>query len=85
MKDEVRELEDFYDELPTLQCGEGGCHNCNAAFVLACAPIVPGRTKEEREAAWAEDTKPDFSPAFLDGYDDDFILDPELGGEGDSG
>ncbi len=78
-------IADFYDELPTLQCGEGGCNACTIAFQSACAPMVPAKGGEKGEE-WKEDweegpTKPDLAPAFLTGYDDDYILDPELGGE----
>lgn len=77
----AQELADFYDELPTLQCGPDGCHSCRAAFVRSCAIMVPGPKQEARESAWDEATKPDLAPAFLEGFDDDFILDSELGGE----
>lgn len=77
----AQELADFYEELPTLQCGPDGCNSCSVAFHMACAPMVPGPKQEARESAWDEPTKPDLAPAFLEGFDDDFILDSELGGE----
>lgn len=78
------DLLDFYDELPTLSCGENGCNSCGVAFRMACATLVPGPKKKERDTAWDEDTLPS-APAFLANFDDDYIADPSLvdiGGEG---
>ena len=83
MENISEQLVDFYDELPTLRCGEGGCNSCGVAFRIACATMVPAKQKE-REAAWEEDTIPS-APAFLSGFDDDYIVqvdEVELGGEG---
>jgi hypothetical protein len=66
-------LGEFLDELPTLQCGEDGCNSCHAAFVRSCTlPFDGGQSWEGPEA----ETKPDHSPVFLDGFDDDYVSDP---------
>lgn len=84
LENAVDELAEFYDELPTLACGENGCRSCSVAFRMACATLVPGPKAQERKDAWDEDTLPS-APAFLAHFDDDYIVDPslvDLGGEG---
>lgn len=78
---------EFEDETPTLKCIKI-CGSCGPRFGRACADSysdsneVPGG-KDEVAETWETDiTKPDLDPAFLRGFDDDFVLDPNLGGEG---
>lgn len=66
---EEKEKDDFMDEAPTLKCIPDGCKSCAARF--KCATSEP----------WEGDTQPVATPAFLEGFDDDYILE-DLGGEG---
>ena len=86
---EIDELEDFFQEIPTIQCGEGGCEACDIAFHRACDPIV-GTNFDAFEAPmqgdgtvhvaeeWEGDTELDIRPLFLED-DDPYAV---LGGEG---
>ena len=79
---------EFESELPTLQCAKI-CGSCGPRFGRPCVDSYAGDSDEvpsgEREVApspWEEDkTEPEIIPGFLRGFDDDYILDPELGGE----
>ena len=64
------ELELFLDNLPTIPCGEGGCHACDAAFKACTMTRVPEVLGDPEE--WEADTYPALPE----------ILWEELGGEG---
>lgn len=40
VEEAVQEIADFWDEVATNPCGEGGCHSCDLAFHRSCDPIV---------------------------------------------
>ncbi len=86
------ESPEFESELPTLKCAKI-CGSCGPRFGRPCADSytedgtyeVPDPGGVVAQAAWEEDkTEPEVAPAFLRGYDDDYLLDgldDELGGE----
>ena len=59
-----------FDEMPTLECKPENCNSCSARFKVVCRAACD---------EWDGDTEPT-GPKFLEGYDDDYILD-EVGGE----
>lgn len=76
--DETDELVEFMDELPTIQCGEGGCRSCSAAFHWTCRPKPNTVETKVAAEAWDEKTEPQVRLDVL-GFDDDYV---DLGGEG---
>lgn len=77
---------DFETELPTLECAKI-CGSCGPRFGRACVDSysdeVSGSSGAVASVPWDEEkTEPQATPGFLRGFDDDFVLDPNLGGEG---
>lgn len=75
---------DFMEEAPTLECIPSGCKMCMASMKCHVPEAEEGEPlpppPNESAGEWDGDTEPSVIPGFMKGYDDDFILDSELGG-----